>query len=61
VEKVKKFSMKLSESEKVNVNAYDESETNCINVENANGVQYLESPESPAPDPRSESEFEASF
>ena len=53
--------MKLSESEKVNVNAYDESETNCINVENANGVQYLESPESPAPDPRSESEFEASF
>jgi len=35
--------------------AYDESETNCINVENANGVQYLESPESP--DPRSE--FEA--
>ena len=35
--------------------AYDESETNCINVENANGVQYLESPESP--DHRSE--FEA--
>ncbi len=31
------------------------NETNCINVENANGVQYLESPESP--DHRSE--FEA--
>jgi len=38
---------------------YDESETNCIciNVENANGVQYLESPESSESDPGSE--FEA--
>ncbi len=35
--------------------ADDESETNCINVENANGVQYLESPESADPG----SEFEA--
>ena len=36
---------------------YDESETNCTNIKNANGVQYFESLESL--DPRSGSESEA--